>query len=84
MTRTLLYLVYGRLNIDLPKNKKILKSYGMAPILKHHTPQTIKRAQKKLREETLRQAQHINLGCELGNRRIKNKDDFRIYFQTFL
>lgn len=84
MTRTLLYLVYGGLEIDNPKNKKILKQYGLNLLLKNESWKTVREAQRNLREETLKQAQNINLDWELGNRRMKKKAEFRIYFSAFL
>ena len=84
MTRTLLYLVYGGLDLEVPKNKRILKQYGLANLYRTEPHCRILEAQKILREETLKQAEEINLDWELGNRRMKNKDDFRIYFKAFL
>lgn len=50
MTRTLIYLVFGGMNIECQRTKKIHRQYGLEKVLKSFPHSTIARAQKNLRE----------------------------------
>lgn len=72
------------MNIDSGKAKKFNRQYGLEKVIKSFPHSTFKRAQKNLREEILRQSERLNFDWELGNRRMKNKEEFRVYFDAFI
>lgn len=52
--------------------------------MKQYSAGAVRKAQRRIREETLLIVKEINLDWALGNRRMKKKDDFRIYFEAFV
>ena len=60
MTRTLIYLVYGGINMESTKAKKFNRQYGLEKLIKNKSYELIKDAQKILRSESLRQIETID------------------------
>lgn len=55
MTRTLIYLIFGGISMECSKARKFNRQYGLERLLRNHTQHSIKKAQKHLRNEILRQ-----------------------------
>lgn len=83
-TRTLLYLVCGGIDLESKKSKRLQRKYGIGKIIKNDEYSSIIEAQKNLREEMLKQSANINLDEELKNRRMRDKENFRMYYTAFI
>ena len=80
MTRTLIYLVFGGMSLECSKVKKFNKKYGLEKLLKPYPQSAVRKAQKNIRLRTLQQLQKINIEWEINQRRMRDKEGFRIYF----
>ena len=81
INKTLVTIVFGGLGVD-----EIIRNpgYGFDEILKTFSHATIKEAQDNLTEEVIRQLRDADMKKELSDRRMKNKDEFIVYFRAFL
>lgn len=84
MTRTLIYLVFGGASLECSKIRKFKRKYGLEKMLKPYSQSAIKKAQKNIRNQILKQLSNINMKEEINQRRMRDKEGFLIYFQTFV
>lgn len=81
INKTLVTLALGGLGIE-QFNK--IPGYGFEEVLKEFEPATIREAQNNLAEELIKQLQEADMRKELTDRRMRNKEEFIVYFKAFL